>query len=40
MNQNLVQAERWLAQAETDLKAAEWNLKGGFSETACFLTQQ
>lgn len=40
MNQNLVQAERWLAQAETDLKAAEWNLKGGFPETACFLTQQ
>lgn len=30
----------WLAQAERDLKQAEWNLKGKFYEWACFSAQQ
>ncbi|MEK6961446.1 MAG: HEPN domain-containing protein [Nanoarchaeota archaeon] len=40
MNQNLAEAERWLAQAEQDIKSAEWDVKGGFHESACFKTQQ
>ncbi len=34
------EAARWLAQAQFDLKAAAWNLQGGFFNTACFLAQQ
>ena len=30
----------WLAQAERDLKEAEWNLKGKFYEWSCFCAQQ
>ncbi len=30
----------WLAQAERDLKQAEWNLKGEFYEWSCFSAQQ
>jgi len=40
MNQNIAEAERWLGQAEQDLKSAEWDIKGGFHESACFKTQQ
>jgi len=32
--------DRWLRQAEYDLKAAEWNLEGKFYAPACFLSQQ
>jgi HEPN domain-containing protein len=34
------EAGRWLLQARYDLKAAEWNLEGGFHNTVCFLAQQ
>lgn len=40
MDQNLVEAERWLAQSEQDAKNAEWDLKGKFYEHVCFLMQQ
>ena len=39
-NQNLVEAQRWLKQAEHDLNAAEWNAEGEFFENSCFLVQQ
>ncbi len=34
------EADRWLRQAEYDLKAAEWNQQGGFYAPACFYAQQ
>jgi HEPN domain-containing protein len=34
------EAHRWLHQGLYDLKAAEWNLEGGFFDTTCFLAQQ
>ncbi|MBI5810594.1 MAG: HEPN domain-containing protein [Deltaproteobacteria bacterium] len=34
------EADRWLRQAENDLKASEWNQQGGFYSSACFLAQQ
>lgn len=34
------EADRWLRQAEYDIKAAEWNLEGRFYAPACFLAQQ
>jgi HEPN domain-containing protein len=34
------EAERWFKQAGYDLKAASWNIQGGFHDTACFLAQQ
>jgi HEPN domain-containing protein len=34
------EARRWILQARFDLKAAEWNLEGGFFNTVCFLAQQ
>jgi len=34
------EARRWLQQGIHDLKAAEWNLQGGFFNTVCFLSQQ
>lgn len=34
------EAERWLRQAEYDLKAAEWCLQGGFFAPAAFWAQQ
>ncbi|MBN1102205.1 MAG: HEPN domain-containing protein [Deltaproteobacteria bacterium] len=34
------EARRWFQQGLFDLKAAEWNMKGGFYNTACFLCQQ
>ncbi|VAV83919.1 hypothetical protein MNBD_DELTA01-1580 [hydrothermal vent metagenome] len=34
------ESSRWLRQAEYDLKAADWNLEGGFFAPACFLAQQ
>lgn len=40
MEVHLKESERWLRQAEYDLKAAEWNLDGGFYAPACFLAQQ
>lgn len=40
MNQNLLEAKRWLAQAEQDLKSSEWDVRGGFYESACFKAQQ
>ena len=33
------EARRWLQQALYDLKAARWNIQGGFHDTACFLAQ-
>ncbi|MFP3869977.1 MAG: HEPN domain-containing protein [Syntrophobacteria bacterium] len=34
------EARRWFQQATYDLKAAQWNLEGGFFNTVCFLSQQ
>lgn len=34
------EAARWLHQSVYDLKAAHWNIQGGFYDTACFLAQQ
>jgi HEPN domain-containing protein len=34
------EARRWWLQAQHDLRAAAWNVEGGFYDTACFLTQQ
>jgi HEPN domain-containing protein len=34
------EAHRWFQQAKYDLRAAEWNLQGGFYSTVCFLAQQ
>ncbi len=34
------EADRWLRQAEYDLKVAEWNQQGGFFAPACFWAQQ
>jgi HEPN domain-containing protein len=34
------EAERWYRQAGFDLKAARWNIEGGFHAQACFLAQQ
>ena len=34
------EADRWLRQAEYDLKAAEWNQQGGVHAPACFWAQQ
>ena len=34
------EASRWFQQALYDLKAALWNLEGGFYNTVCFLAQQ
>ncbi len=34
------EAARWFHQAGYDLKAARWNIQGGFHDTACFLSQQ
>ena len=34
------EADRWLRQAEYDLKAADWNLEGGYHFAACFWAQQ
>ncbi|MBI5411223.1 MAG: HEPN domain-containing protein [Nitrospirae bacterium] len=34
------EARRWFQQAAYDLKAARWNIEGGFYDTACFLAQQ
>jgi HEPN domain-containing protein len=34
------EAKRWYRQAAYDLKAARWNIEGGFHDTACFLAQQ
>ncbi len=34
------EATRWFQQAGYDLKAARWNIEGGFHDTACFLAQQ
>ncbi len=40
MEVHLKESERWLRQAEYDLKASEWNLDGGFHAPACFWAQQ
>ncbi len=34
------EAWRWFRQAQHDVRAAQWNLEGGFHDTACFLSQQ
>ena len=36
----LKEAERWLRQAEYDLRAAQWSQQGGFFAPACFMAQQ
>ncbi len=40
MNKNLDEAERWLAQAEADLKVARWDYEGRFWWEVCFKSQQ
>lgn len=40
MQDRRAEAERWIRQAEYDLRAARWNVSGEFHETACFLAQQ
>ena len=37
---NQVESTRWLEQARTDLKVAEWSLKGKFYANTCFMSQQ
>ena len=39
-DQNQLECDRWMRQAERDLKAAHTNAAGGFFEWACFLSQQ
>jgi HEPN domain-containing protein len=39
-SQRKSEARRWFQQAVYDLKAARWNIEGGFFDTACFLSQQ
>jgi len=34
------ESRRWFQQALYDLRAARWNIEGGFHDTACFLAQQ
>jgi HEPN domain-containing protein len=34
------ESDRWLRQAEYDIKVAEWNLEGRFYAPACFWAQQ
>ena len=34
------EARRWFRQAQHDVRAAQWNLEGGFYDTVCFLSQQ
>jgi HEPN domain-containing protein len=34
------EARRWYLQGRHDLRAASWNQRGGFHDTACFLAQQ
>jgi HEPN domain len=34
------EATRWYRQAAYDLKAARWNIEGGFHDTACFLANR
>lgn len=34
------EATRWYRQALYDLRAARWNIEGGFHDTACFLAHQ
>lgn len=40
MNKSLDEASRWLAQAEADLKVAEWDFQGKFWWEVCFKCQQ
>jgi HEPN domain-containing protein len=40
MNNNLNEAQRWLAQAEADLKVAHWDFEGEFWWEVCFKCQQ
>ena len=40
MNANQREANRWLSQAQHDLRASEINRREGFPEIACFLAQQ
>jgi HEPN domain-containing protein len=40
MNHNLTTGQRWLSQAQHDLRAAALNRREGFPEIACFLAQQ
>ncbi|MGH7326477.1 MAG: HEPN domain-containing protein [Candidatus Rokuibacteriota bacterium] len=40
IRQSRAEAERWLAQAESDLAFDELGLRGGFFAQACFMCQQ
>jgi len=40
MNANKQEADRWLSQAQHDLRAAVLNRRESFPEIACFLAQQ
>lgn len=40
LDNNKSEAERWLAQAEVDLKNAGWNAEGKFWAEVCFKSQQ
>jgi HEPN domain-containing protein len=40
MNDHQREADRWLTQAQHDLRAADLNRREGFPELACFLSQQ
>ncbi|MBN1189136.1 MAG: HEPN domain-containing protein [Dehalococcoidales bacterium] len=40
MNNNLNEAQRWLSQAEADLKVARWDFEGEFWWEVCFKCQQ
>jgi len=40
MNHNLAEGQRWLTQAQHDLRAADLVRREGFPEIACFLAHQ
>jgi len=40
MNNNIEEGQRWLSQAQFDLEAAKWLLKGAFWWEVCFKCQQ
>jgi len=40
MNNNLSEGQRWLDQAQYDIRAADLNRREEFPEIACFLAQQ
>ncbi|MCS7190017.1 MAG: HEPN domain-containing protein [Fimbriimonadales bacterium] len=36
----MINSDDWIAQARRDLESAEWAIRGGYYEWACFMCQQ